>query len=322
MAENKMSLFDQLQDLMIQNHFRPEKKLSQFFCINEALLQYLVNRATLKEGDVVLEIGPGTGFLTRIMIDRAKKVGAKVVAVEMDENMYTLLSQLFSSEIAKGELNLILGDALEQDLGELKINKVISLPPYHISSALVSKITLAKGIEKAVLVLDRGFVDKVIAFEGFTEYGSLTALVNLNAKAEVVENNIAPQSFFPPPNCQSAVLQLDFDTKNNSMEYFTFLKELFRHKNKDLQKALRQSIGFLAKSLKWDPKEIESSISKMPFAQKKVYLLAPQELLKVYEYLTSSKDSKKESKKEIKKIKVKKIKSIIIKKEKSEPFVL
>ena len=292
---------------MIQNHFRPEKKLSQFFCINEALLQFLTNRASLKEGDVVLEIGPGTGFLTRILIQRARKVGARVVAVEMDENMYLLLMQLFSNEVSKGELTLILGDALEQDLGALKINKVVSLPPYHISSALLSKITLAKGIEKAILVLDKGFVDKVIAFEGFTEYGSLTALVNLNAKAEVVEGNIAPQSFFPPPNCQSAVLQLDFDTKNNSIEYFTFLKELFRHKNKDLQKALRQSIGFLAKSLKWDAKKIELSINKMPFAQKKVYLLAPNELLVVYDYLTSKKESNfTEKKVKTKKLKIKK----------------
>ena len=151
MAESKMlSLFDQLQDLMIQNHFRPEKKLSQFFCINEALLQFLVNRATLKEGDVVLEIGPGTGFLTRILLNRTKKAGARVVAIEFDETMYALLYKLFSEEITKGELTLILGDALEQDLELLKINKVVSLPPYHISSALLSKLTLSKGIEKAV----------------------------------------------------------------------------------------------------------------------------------------------------------------------------
>ncbi len=291
------TLFDQLQDLMIKHHFRPEKKLSQFFCINEALLQYLVNQAHLKKGDVVLEIGPGTGFLTRIMLDRAKKVEAKVVAIEMDENMHALLLELFSEEISKGELNLVLGDALEADLEALKINKVVSLPPYHISSALLSKITLTRGIEKAILVLDRGFVDKVIAFEGFTEYGSLTALVNLNAKAEILENNIAPQSFFPAPNCQSSVLLLDFNVKNNSSEYFTFLKELFRHKNKDLQKALRQSIGFLSKSLKWDGKEIEASIASMPFAQKKVYLLAPNELLKVYVHLTSKKEINKSEKK-------------------------
>lgn len=307
MAESKMlSLFDQLQDLMIQNHFRPEKKLSQFFCINEALLQFLVNRATLKEGDVVLEIGPGTGFLTRILLNRTKKAGARVVAIEFDETMYSLLYKLFLEEITKGELTLILGDALEQDLELLKINKVVSLPPYHISSALLSKLTLSKGIEKAILVLDKGFVDKVIAFEGFTEYGSLTALVNLNAKVEVVENSIAPQSFFPVPNCQSAVIQFDFDIKNNSKEYFTFLKELFRHKNKDLQKALRQSIGFLSKSLNWNAKEIESKINDLPYAQKKVYLLAPEELFKVYDYLIALKKDKKDDKKlNAKKVKTK-----------------
>lgn len=296
------TLFDQLQDLMIQNHFRPEKKLSQFFCINEALLHFLVNRAQIKENDVVLEIGPGTGFLTKILLQKAKKNKAKVVAIEMDETMYNLLLTQFSSEIEKGELKLVLGDALEEDLEALKINKVVSLPPYHISSALVSKITLTNGIEKCILVLDKGFVEKVVAFEGFTEYGSLTAFVNLNAKAEVTENSIAPQSFFPVPNCQSAVLQFDFKVKNNSQTYFTFLKELFRHKNKDLQKALRQSIGFLSKSINWDAKLIESKIENMPFAQKKVYLMAPHQLLEVFDYLNSKEDNKKSEKK----IKIKK----------------
>jgi 16S rRNA (adenine1518-N6/adenine1519-N6)-dimethyltransferase len=282
-----MSLFEKLQDLMLKYHFRPEKKLSQFFCINEALLVYLVNQAKLEKGDVVLEVGPGTGFFTRKIVDKAKKVGAKVIAIEPDPTMLGLLREEFAGELESGDLKLIEGDALEADYVSLKVNKIISLPPYHISSDLLSKIGLTKGIEKVILVLDRGFVQKLIAFEGLSEYVALTALINLNSKVEVLEDVIEQSSFFPAPNTISSVVKLDFDTKNNSQEYFVFLKELFRHKNKDLQKSLRQSFNFLHQRLGWKEKEFDEKILRLKNAQKKVYLLSPQELLEAYEYFAS-----------------------------------
>ena len=282
-----MGLFEQLQDLMIKYHFRPEKKLSQFFCINEALLVFLTNSAKLEKNDVVLEIGPGTGFLTRKLLDKAKKVGAKVIAIEMDEYMCEVLSKEFAVEIASGDLNLINSNCLEQDFVALGVTKIVSLPPYHISSELIIKVALAKGLAKAILVLDRGFVEKLTAFEGLSEYVALTVLVNLNAKVDVLEGNIAPQSFFPPPNCQSSVVALDFNVKNNSKEFFAFLHELFRHKKKDLARSLKQSFQFLSKELGWKEKEFNSKLKTLKLSSTKVYLLSPKEFLDVFEHFNS-----------------------------------
>lgn len=269
---------------MLKYHFRPDKKLSQFFCINEALLQYLVNSAKLKKGDVVLEIGPGTGFLTKRLIAQAKKVDAKVIAFEVDEMMIELLNEQFASEIESGLFTLINGNVLEQDMQALKVNKIVSLPPYHISSDLLTKIALTNGLTRVILVLDKGFTEKIHAFEGLTEYVALTVLVSLNAKIEVLEDTIEQSSFFPAPNCLSTVIQLDFDVKNNSKEFYTFLRELFRHKNKDLQRSLKQSFGFLSKSLGWKQKDFDSKIKSLKLAQKKVYLLTPAEFLDVFNH--------------------------------------
>ena len=296
-----MSLFEQLQELMLKNHFRPEKKLSQFFCINEALLVYLVNSAKLQKGDVVLEIGPGTGFLTRKLLDKAEKVGAKIIAVEPDETMIELLSKEFEKEISSGKLTLITGGILEQDIHALGVNKIVSLPPYHISSDLLSKIGLTKGLEKVILVLDKGFVQKLLAFEGFTEYVALTVLINLNAKLEILEETIEQQSFFPVPNCLSTIVQLDFDVKNNSQEFFYFLHELFRHKNKDLRRSLKQSFSFLNQKLGWKEKEFKEKLLNLDLAQKKVYLLSPQEFLEVFNYFNEKDAAKKVQKKDKKK---------------------
>ncbi|MFA6268514.1 MAG: rRNA adenine N-6-methyltransferase family protein, partial [archaeon] len=155
---------------------------------------------------------------------------------------------------------------------------------------------------KVILVLDRGFVQKLTAFEGLTEYVALTVLVNLNAKVEIVEDIIEQSSFFPAPNCISSVVQLDFDIKNNSRGFFVFLKELFRHKNKDLQKSLRQSYGFLGKKFNWSEKDYEQKIQGLDLPQKKVYLMSPPEFLKVFDQFNSlvakkKNNAKKSSKK-------------------------
>jgi 16S rRNA A1518/A1519 N6-dimethyltransferase RsmA/KsgA/DIM1 with predicted DNA glycosylase/AP lyase activity len=284
-----MPLFEDLQALMIKHHFRPEKRLSQFFCINEALLLFLVNRASLKKGDVVLEIGPGTGFLTKKLLEKCASTGAKVVAIEPDDLMLEVLESEFASEIKSGLLSLQKGSALDFDYSKLGVTKIVSLPPYHISSDLLTKIGLTPKIEKCILVLDRGFVQKLTAFEGFTEYVALTVLLNLNARVEVLEDIIEQQSFFPQPNCLSSVVELDFNTKNNSEEFFAFLKEIFRYKNKDLQRALKKSFPFLSKKLGWKQKPFDEMLAKLKLAQKKVYLLSPKEFLEVFELLNSKK---------------------------------
>ncbi|MEM4327063.1 MAG: rRNA adenine N-6-methyltransferase family protein, partial [Candidatus Diapherotrites archaeon] len=65
-----MELKSRLQDLMVKYRFRPDKKLGQHFCINKNLLQKMVEEASLNKNDVVIEIGPGTGFLTELMIKK------------------------------------------------------------------------------------------------------------------------------------------------------------------------------------------------------------------------------------------------------------
>ncbi len=276
-----MTLFEELQKLMLKYNFRPEKRLSQFFCINEALLKYMAQKAQIKKGDTILEVGAGTGFLTRELLTKIKNLeDTKIVVIEQDILMIDLLKQEYKKEVEENKLVLIHGNVLEEDFVKLKINKIVSLPPYHISTALTNKIILS-GVDKSIMVIDGGFAQKVTAFEGLTEYNALSAFVNLNSKIEILEENITETSFFPSPNCLSALIQIDLDKKNITQNYFLFLKELFRHKNKDLSKALKQSENEMTKFLKI--KNFKKRIEKVKTLQKKVYLHTPKELLRVYE---------------------------------------
>ncbi|MEK6958884.1 MAG: rRNA adenine dimethyltransferase family protein [archaeon] len=280
-----MPLFEELQRLMIQYHFRPDKKLSQFFCTNEALLHYLIKVAKVTKKDSVLEIGPGTGFLTKILLENSKSV----VAIEHDSVMFDVLTNEFKEDIAKKKLILIQADALEIDFDKLGVNKIVSLPPYHISSKLIGKVAISKNLDRCVMVLDKGFVEKLTAFEGFLEYCALTAFITLNAKVELAEITVESQSFFPAPNCVSKIVDIEFNIKNNDERFFIFLKELFRHKNKDLRRALKQAHQFLVAEIGWS-NIAQEKYDSVKLAGKKVYQLSPQQLLKCYEELSKIKN--------------------------------
>ncbi|MFA5358015.1 MAG: rRNA adenine dimethyltransferase family protein [archaeon] len=275
-----MVLFDELQDLMAKHSFTPQKKLSQFFCINDSLLEFMVEKANLEKKDSVLEIGAGTGFLTKKLLEKCN-----VIAIEKSEVMCEVLSNKFADEIAAGKLKLICGDVLEQNFSELNADKCVALPPYHISSKLVAKIVESK-IQKAVLMLDNGFVNKLTAFEGFAEYGSLSALANLNSEINILKQNVQGKEFFPSPGCQSAIVEMDFNRKNISSEFVLFLKELFRHKNKNLSRALKQTRPFLENELKL-PKGFEKKIEALELRDVKVNQLEPSELLEIFKSLCS-----------------------------------
>jgi len=95
-----MNLFEELQQLMLKYNFKPEKKLSQFFCTNEALLIYMSQKAQIKNGDTILEIGAGTGFLTKKLLEKTKnQKNTKIIVIEQDKNMVNILENEYKKEI-------------------------------------------------------------------------------------------------------------------------------------------------------------------------------------------------------------------------------
>ena len=124
-----MSLFVELNNLMARYRFRPKKKLGQHFIINELVLQKLIDAAELEETDKVLEIGAGTGFLTKELCKYCK-----VFAVEVDET----LCEVLENELKDTNIEILCGDFLKIKLPDF--NKVVSIPPYHISKKIMFKL--------------------------------------------------------------------------------------------------------------------------------------------------------------------------------------
>lgn len=268
-----MALFSELNELMVNYRFRPERKLAQHFIIDEALIQRMISLAELKEKDTVLEIGAGTGFLTRELQKQCK-----VKAVELDENFCKLLRET----LPKQNLEIFHGNFLQAKIG--KYNKVVSLPPYTISSELVYNI-LEHGFDIAVLVMQREFLHKLVAEPGFFEYCALSVFTQYKSVPQLLDT-VSPNSFFPKPNAFSSIIKLSkkkrFGTVHDEAKFKFFLQQIFRYKNKNLRNAMRMSFQFMQKELKLKQKGFDKSIEKLDCAEEKVYLLETKHFVQVF----------------------------------------
>lgn len=268
-----MDLFSELNGLMVNYHFRPEKKLAQHFLVDDAVIQKMIGLAELKKKDTVLEIGAGTGFLTREL-----QKHCKIKAIEFDENLFLLLQE----KLDKKNLELFQGDFLSVDVGAY--NKIVSLPPYTISTELVYKI-LEHGFDLAVLVMQREFLEKLVAMSGFFEYNALSVFTQYRCVPEL-QGIVSPKSFFPTPNAFSSIIKLTgkyrFGKVKDEKKFRFFLHQLFRFKNKNLNNALHLSYPFVKKELKLNDKKFESTLKKIDFLEQKVYLLEVEYFVELF----------------------------------------
>ncbi len=271
-----MSLFNELQNLMVKYRFRANRKLSQNFAINEQLIEKIVELADLKESDTVLEIGAGTGFLTRVLLKKSK-----VVAVEKDNGLCALLEE----ELSKKNLALVCGDFLKAKLP--KYNKVVSLPPYSQSSAIIYKL-LENPFELGVLVFQKEFAEKLVAWPGFDEYCALTVLTQCYFDPKIVQT-VSSGLFFPKPKSESVIIVLKQCSEppkiKDKKKFVLFVKTLFRFRNKNLANALNKSRQFLLPSFGISAEKFNKRVASIELSEEKVDLLPVEYFVEIFNEL-------------------------------------
>jgi len=216
---------------LIAHGFRPRKKLAQHFLIDRNIMRKLVEVAELGSADTVLEIGAGTGSLTSMI----EKQAGRVVAIEKDPALASLLRRKF---VESRNVQIIEGDVLKTRLPNF--NKVVSCPPYNISSKLVL-LLLKKSFERLVLILQKEFAERLVAKSGSENYGRLTVMVSHKAHTKLID--IVPRhAFYPPPKVDSAIVKLT--PKEPSIRVFNeqlfcdLVRELFTQRRRRLQKTI------------------------------------------------------------------------------------
>jgi 16S rRNA (adenine1518-N6/adenine1519-N6)-dimethyltransferase len=174
---------------------RPRKELGQHFLVDENILGVIGRLAELAAEDVVLEIGPGLGVLTRYLAERV----ARVHAVEIDRTLEPQLRDLGDN------VELEFGDALKVDL-RTDATKLVSNLPYNVATPLiVESLDGLPGIGLWCVMVQREVADRLFAAPRTKAYGSVSVLVQLVCDRTGF-HPVARTVFRPPPNVDSALV--------------------------------------------------------------------------------------------------------------------
>lgn len=250
---------------------RANERLGQHFLVDEGILHRQVEYAGVGEGDVVLEVGAGTGNLTAFLLEKA----GRVIAIEKDPRLVRLLEKRFSG---LEKLELITGDVLEIEMPAF--DKCVSNIPFAISSPLTFEL-LSRNFRVAVLTYQREFADRLVAKPGGRQYSRLSVTAYCRAMARILEY-IPRGAFYPPPKVSSAIVELQprerpFDVEDEMFQ--RVLKGLFAHRRKSVANSFFHSYEYiLQESLsKDDRKKRTLELVPVKLRDKRVYQLTPEE---------------------------------------------
>jgi 16S rRNA (adenine1518-N6/adenine1519-N6)-dimethyltransferase len=230
----------------------PSKRLGQHFLRDQRTIHRIIDALNPKAGETIIEIGPGTGALTSVLVERA----GRLIAVEFDNKLAPLLQERFGSF---GNFKLVMADALTVDFCKEILPahsaRLVANLPYNISTAILQRlITQRACIEEMILMLQREVVERVLAPAGTSDRGFISVLVEAYCEAEKLFD-VAPSAFRPPPKVWSSVMRLKFRTRINAEKMdegllWEIVSAGFAQKRKTILNNLRHASGRLQESLK------------------------------------------------------------------------
>ena len=216
---------------------KPRKRFGQNFLHDNNVIQRIVSNINPKAGDRVVEIGPGEGALTELVLD---KIGSMDV-VELDRDLIPLLKIKF---VSYDGLSIHQADALKFDFCSLQKDeqklRVIGNLPYNISTPLLFHLFEHNHCIKDMhFMLQKEVVDRIVANPGDSAYGRLGVMLQYYCKAEYVFT-VKPGAFRPPPKVDSAIVRLiPHDKPPVDIKDFDAFSKLVNHAFTQRRKTLR-----------------------------------------------------------------------------------
>ena len=234
---------------------QPKKSLGQNFLTDQRALERIVEAAELDPEDIVLEIGPGLGTLTRLLAAEA----GRVVAVELDQRLVEVLRQTAVSdadwpnvEIIHGDiLDLAPADLLEQHLTTLSYKVVANLPYYITSAILRHLLTAAVKPKLMVVTVQLEVARRITAQPG--DMSLLAVSVQFYGRPRIVAR-IKAGAFYPPPQVDSAVVRIDLRPRpevevDEADGFFEVVRAGFAQRRKQLRNTLAAELGLPAREV-------------------------------------------------------------------------
>ena len=212
--------------------FKMNTDLGQHVLKNPGVAQAIVDKADLKQSDIVLEVGPGSGNLTVRILEKAKKC----IAVELDPRMAAEVTKRVQGTPAGKRLDVLLGDVIKTDLPYFDV--CISNTPYQISSPLTFKLLATTPAPRVcILMFQREFALRLFAKPGDKLYSRLSVNAQMWAKIDHIMK-VGKNNFKPPPAVESSVIRMVPKNPRPNISYDEWdglLRICFVRKNKMLR---------------------------------------------------------------------------------------
>lgn len=230
---------------------RPKKSLGQNYLTDDNICRNIVDSFNIKEDDLIVEIGPGTGAITKFILEKTKNL----LAVEIDTNNITLLKEKFP------EINLLNKDFLKVGLKELssetgnKKLRIIGNIPYNITTEIVFKLIDSREfISDAQLMVQEEVAERFAARPDTKEYGIPSVFVQVFSRPELLFK-VNKNCFYPKPKIDSRIIHFDYSiNKTEKIKDITFFKIFVKTAFNTRRKTLRNSL-----------KKLELDLSKSDF---------------------------------------------------------
>ena len=240
-----LNLYKETKDILKKYNISANKKLGQNFLIDDETVSEIIKAAEIKKEDLIIEIGPGLGTLTKFLLEEA----GKVFCIELDTRMIEILNDRFKFY---DNFKLINEDVLKVDLqklikqekeGNIKNVKIVANLPYYITTPIIMKLLEEKlDIDSITVMVQKEVAERLVDIPGGKNSGAITYAINYYTKPEKVLE-VPNTAFIPSPEVNSSVIKLNVLEKpsvsvKNEETLFKIIKLAFMQKRKTLLNAL------------------------------------------------------------------------------------
>ena len=245
-----------IKDIKERYGFKLSKNLGQNFLTDKNIIDRIIESAEIGPDDLVIEIGPGIGVITR----EAAETARKVIAVEIDKNLIPILKETLSDV---DNVEIVNQDILKTDVNQLIASlgdsisgvKIIGNLPYYITTPIIMKL-LEDGVkaDSITVMMQKEVADRIKAFPGSKAYGALSVAVQYYCTVEAVVN-VPKEVFVPQPKVDSTVLRLNIREEApvkllNREIFFRCVKAGFGQRRKTLLNSLMGIEGITKEGVK------------------------------------------------------------------------
>lgn len=249
------NILEETKSIMKAYNIKANKSLGQNFLISTEVVEKIIESSELSKEDLVIEIGPGLGTLTKYLLDKA----GKVICIELDTRMVKILNNRFTT---KENFEIINDDVLKVDLNkmikenkknkEIKNVKIVANLPYYITTPIIMRLLEEKlDIQSITVMIQKEVAERLIEIPGGKNTGAITHTVYYYCQSKKIME-VPNNSFIPEPEVTSEVIKMNLRKVpavkiENPKVMFMIIKSAFMQRRKTLLNALTNTKVFISK---------------------------------------------------------------------------